>query len=149
MSNAFVPIGSQLKIGDQHSGETFTAISEVNRISGLGWTRDVVETTNLDTTGGYRTWLPTFRDGETITIDMNMTVANWDQFRDIFETQDEENESWDFQIVLKAGAVTKYTWEFQAFIIGLKLGDISFDDKQSMSVDLKITGAPTETSGGA
>jgi hypothetical protein len=80
---------------------------------------------------------------------MNMTVANWDQFRDIFETQDEENESWDFQIVLKAGAVTKYTWEFQAFIIGLKLGDISFDDKQSMSVDLKITGAPTETSGGA
>ncbi len=147
MSNAFVPIGSQLKIGDAHSGETFTAVSEVNRISGVGWSRDMVQTTSLDTTGGYRTWLPTFRDGDVITVDMNMTVANWDKFRDIFETQDEEIESWDFQVVLKAGAVTKYTWEFQAFVQSCRLGDITFDDKQSMTIELKITGAPTETSG--
>lgn len=147
MSSAFVPIGTQLKIGDQHSAETFTAVSEVNRISGLGWTRNMVETTSLDTTGGYRTFLPTFRDGEVITLDMNFTVANWDKFRDIFETQDEESESWDFQIVLKAGAVTKYTWEFQAFVQSVRVGDIGFDDKLSMVIELKITGAPVETSG--
>lgn len=147
MSNAFVPLGTQLKIGDRHSAETFTAISEINRISGFGWTRNMIETTNLDTSGGYRTFLPTFRDGETVTLDMNMTVANWDKFRDLFESQDEESESWDFQLVLKAGATTKYTWEFQAFVQSLRLGDISFDDKMSMQIELKITGAPVETSG--
>ena len=147
MSNAFVPIGSQLQIGDKHSGEVFTAIAEVNRISGLGWSRNMVETTSLDTTGGYRTYLPTFRDGEVVTIDMNFTVANWDQFRDLFETQVTETDSWDFRIVLKAGTVTKYTWEFQAFVQRIMLGDVTFDDKQSASVELKITGAPVETSG--
>ncbi len=147
MSNAFVPIGTQLKIGDKHSGETFTAVSEINRISGFGWTRNMVETTSLDTLGGYRTYLPTFRDGETITLDMNFTVANWDKFLDLFESQDEESESWDFQIVLKAGATTKFTWEFQAFVQSIRMGDISFDDKQAMVIELKITGAPTVTSG--
>lgn len=147
MSNAFVPIGSQLQIGDQHSAEVFTAVSEINRISGLGWTRNMVETTSLDTTGGYRTYLPTFRDGEVVTIDMNFTVANWDRFRDIFESQEEEADSHDFRIVLKAGAVTKYTWEFQAFIQSIRVGDITFDDKVSLTMELKITGAPVETSG--
>jgi len=147
MSNAFVPIGTQFLIGDKHSGETFTAVAEVNRISGLGWSRDLVETTSLDTTGGYRTWLPTLRDGDEITVDMNFTVVNWDKFRDIFESQEEESDSWDFRINIKAGAVSKYTWEFQAFIRNIAVGDISPDDKLSMSLTLKITGAPTETSG--
>ena len=147
MSEAFVPIGSLFQIGDKHSGEVFTSVSEVNRISGLGWSRNMVETTSLDTTGGYRTYLPTFRDGETITVDMNFTVANWDKFRDLFETQAAETDSWDFRIVLKAGAVTKYTWEFQAFVQRLMVGDITPDDKQSISMELKVTGSPTETSG--
>lgn len=147
MSEAFVPIGSQFQIGDKHSGETFTAVAEVNRISGLGWSRNMVETTSLDSTGGYRTYLPTFRDGETVTVEMNFTVANWDKFRDLFESQEEESDSWDFRIVLKAGVTTKYTWEFQAFVQNIRLGDITPDDKQSVTVELKITGAPTETSG--
>lgn len=147
MSQAFVPIGTQFKLGDKHSAETFVAVAEVNKISGFGWSRNMVETTSLDTTGGYRTYLPTFRDGDVITLDMNMTVANWDKFRDVFESQDEETDSLDCQIVLKAGATTKYTWEFEAFVQSIKLGDITFDDKQSMQVELKITGAPIETSG--
>jgi hypothetical protein len=147
MSYAFVPIGTQFKLGDKHSSETFTAVAEINSISGFGWSRNMVETTSLDTTGGYRTYLPTFRDGEVLTLDMNWTVANWDKFRDEFESQDEEVDSIDCQIVMKAGATTKYTWEFTAFIQSIAIGDITPDDKVSMKVQLKITGAPEETSG--
>ena len=78
---------------------------------------------------------------------MNWTVANWDKFRDEFESQDEEVDSIDGQIVMKAGATTKYTWEFTAFIQSIAIGDITPDDKVSMKVQLKITGAPEETSG--
>jgi predicted secreted protein len=147
MSNAFVPIGTQLQIGDQHSGETFTAVSEVNRISGFGWSRNMVEITSLDSTGGYREYLPTFRDGQVITVDMNMTVANWDKFRDIFETEDDAAEALDYRLVVKAGTTTKYTWEFNAFVQSIKLGDIDFNNKLSMTVELRITGVPVETSG--
>jgi hypothetical protein len=147
MSNAFVPIGTQFQIGDQHSAETFVAVSEVNSISGLGWTRNMIETTTLDTTGGYCTWLPTFRDGDVITLNMNFTVANWDRFRDLFESQDEEADSIDCRIVLKAGVTIKYTWEFTAFIQKVSLGDITVDDKVNQIIEVKITGAPVETSG--
>lgn len=147
MSNAFVPIGTQLQIGDQHSGETFTAISDVNKISGLGWSRNLVEITSLDSTGGYREYLPTFRDGQVLNLEMNMTVANWDKFRDIFETEDEAEDSMDYRLVLKAGTSIKYTWEFNAFIQSIKLGDIDFNNKLGMNVELRITGSPEETSG--
>jgi hypothetical protein len=147
MSQAFLPTGSQFKIGDAHSGETFTAVAEVNRISGLGWSRDFADTTSLDTTGGYQTMLPKLRKGDQITIDMNWTVANWDKFRDIFESEDEETDAMDYQVVLKAGATTKYTWEFNAFIGSVKVGDITPDEKLSMTVTLQVTGPPTETSG--
>mgnify|MGYP007128608512 CR=1 FL=1 len=147
MSQAFVPIGTVLQIGDKHSAEVFTSVSEVNRISGFGWTRTMIETTSLDTTGGYRTYIPTFRDGEVITLDMNFTVHNWDKFRDLFESQDEEIDSMDFRIVLKAGTTTKYTWEFEAYVQSIRVGDLTPDDKVSMVVELKVTGAPVETSG--
>lgn len=147
MTQAFLPIGSEFQIGDQHSAETFTKVAEVNRISGLGWSRDFADTTSLDTTGGYQTLLPKLRKGDQITIDLNFTVANWDRFRDIFETEDEEEDALDYRIVLKAGATTKYTWEFNAYIQGLKLGDVTPDEKQSMQVVVQITGPPVETSG--
>jgi len=147
MTQAFLPIGSEFQIGDQHSAETFVKVAEVNRISGFGWSRDFADTTSLDTTGGYQTLLPKLRKGDQITIDLNFTVANWDRFRDIFETEDEEEDALDYRIVLKAGATTKYTWEFNAYIQGLKLGDVTPDEKQSMQVVVQITGPPVETSG--
>ncbi len=147
MSNAFLPLGTQFQIGDQHSGETFVAVAEVNSISGFGWSRDFKDTTSLDTLGGYSTMIPGLRKGEMMTLNLNWTVANWDRFRDLFESEEEENESMDYRIVLKAGAVTKYTWEFNAFLGGIKLGDITPDSKLDMIIQLQITGAPVETSG--
>lgn len=146
-SQAFVPIGTLFQIGDRLSAETFVSVAEVNKISGVGWSRTMIDTTSLDTTGGYRTYLPTFRDGDVITVDMNFTPANWDRFRDIFESQAQAVDAIDFRLVLKAGTVTKYTWEFQAFVQNLKLGDIVTTDKMSLQIQLKITGAPSETSG--
>lgn len=147
MSEAFLPIGSEFQIGDQHSAETFTKVAEVNSISGLGWTRDMKDTTSLDTTRGYATMLPGLRKGEVLTVSLNFTVANWDRFRGLFESEDDELDAMDYRVVLKAGVTTKYTWEFNGFVQGIKVGDITPDNKLDMQAMIQITGAPTETSG--
>ena len=54
-SNAFVGVGTQLKRSNMETGsEDYTAISEVTNIAGPTMTRDSVEVTSLDSTGGYR-----------------------------------------------------------------------------------------------
>lgn len=147
MAGEFVPLGTLFQIGDQHSGEVFTTVSGVQKISGMGWSRDMKETTALDSSGGYRTYLPSFRKGEVVSLELGFTAAGWDKFRDIFETQAAETDSWDFRVVLKAGsATTKYTWEFQGFIQSIKLGDINKDDFVVLNVEIQITGAPVEYS---
>lgn len=145
MGDAFLPIGSEFQIGDQHSAETFTKVAELNRISGVGWSRDMKDVTTLDDT--YQKLLPGLRKGDVVTLDLNFTVANWDRFRDIFETEDDETDALDYRAVIKAGAVTKYTFEFNGFVQGIKLGDVQPDEKLSMQAMIQITGLPVETSG--
>ena len=138
MSESFIPARSLFQIGDKHSGETFTSVSEVLRISGLGWARSMVSVVHLGTLSGYNSYLPTFRDGEVLTATMNFTAANWDRFRDLFYTQESDSDFWDFRVVLMANTVVKYTWEFQAFVQKIMLGTISPDDKQIVNMELKI-----------
>ena len=145
MGEAFLPIGSEFQIGDQHSAETFTKVAELNRISGVGWSRDMKDVTTLDDT--YQKLLPGLRKGDVVTLDLNFTVANWDRFRDIFETEDDETDALDYRTVIKAGAITKYTFEFNGFVQGIKLGDVQPDEKLSMQAMVQITGLPVESSG--
>jgi hypothetical protein len=53
------------------SASTYAAIGEVNSITGPNMSREFIDTTALDTSGGYRTFIPSFRDGGEITLDVN------------------------------------------------------------------------------
>ena len=45
------------------SGGTFAAVAEIPSISGPNMTRDTIDVTDLDSTGGYREFIAGFRDG--------------------------------------------------------------------------------------
>jgi predicted secreted protein len=136
MSNAIAGVGAQFKRGNGVSPETFTALAEVNSITGPGMTRDFIDVTSLDSTGGYREFIGGFRDGGTVTLNMNFTLSGYNKMLDDFQDEDSVN----YQIVIPDTGATTLT--FAAFVTDLPLS-ITPDDKVTIDVTLKITGAVT------
>lgn len=72
MSNAWWAYGSQFKIGDDGTAETFTKVAEIIDINGPGMSRDAIDVTNQDSTSGWREYIAGMRDGGEVSI-----TANW------------------------------------------------------------------------
>jgi predicted secreted protein len=135
---AIAGVGTAFKRGNGASPEVFTAIAEVNSITGPGMTRDFIDVTSLDSTGGYREFIGGFRDGGQLTLNMNFTYAGYNAMLTDYESDDAVN----YQIVLSDS--TETTIDFAAFVTDLPL-DIKPDDRVTVSVTLKITGQVTLT----
>jgi predicted secreted protein len=136
---AIAGVGAIFKRGDGTSSETFTAIAEVNSIDGPGMTRDTIDTTSLDTAGGFRTYITGFRDGGDVTLVMNFTRDGYEAMRIDFTTDDSVN----YQIVLPDEGAT--TLDFAGRVTDLPMSIVP-DDKITMTVTIKITGEVTLSS---
>jgi predicted secreted protein len=133
-SNAISGVGTQFKRSNMSSSPTFTAIAEINKITGPNMSRGTIDVTSLDSTGGYREFIGGFRDGGTVQFDMNFTLAGYIAMKDDFES----DELRDYQIVMPDAGNT--TFEFAALVTELPL-DIPMDDKITCSVTLKVSGS--------
>ena len=139
VSNAFSGVGTSFKAGDGASSESFTAIAEVNSIDGPNKTRSTIDVTSLDSTGGYREFIASFRDAGEVTLSMNFTRDGYDEMNDFFELATTRN----YQIVLSDTGAT--TFDFAAYVTALGMA-VPMDDKVTASVTLKISGQVTMTS---
>lgn len=138
-SNAISGVGTSFTRGDDlSSGTAFTAIAEVNSISGPNLSRDTIDVTSLDSTGGFREFIGGFRDGGEVTLEMNFTLDGYDTIKDDFDSDDLR----DYQIVLPDTGAT--TFEFSALVTNLGLA-IPMDDKITCDVTLKVSGQLTIT----
>jgi len=117
-----------------------TALAEVNSINGPGMTRDFIDVTSLDSIGGYREFIAGFRDGGTVTLNMNFTRATYDLMKEDFENDDEQI----YEIVLPDDDVTSV--EFLGLVTELPL-TIPTDDKVTADVTIKVSGQVTVNSG--
>lgn len=133
MSKAIAGVGTQF----YRNG---TALAEVNSINGPGMTRDFIDVTSLDSTGGYREFTAGFRDGGTVTLNMNFTRATYDLMKADFENDEEQI----YEIVLPDDDVTSV--EFLGLVTELPL-TIPTDDKVTADVTIKVSGAVTVNSG--
>lgn len=133
-------VGTSLKRSpDDSSASSYTAISEINSINGPNMSREMIDTTSLDTTGGYRTFVPSFRDGGEVILSCNFDRDNYITFLNDFQSSDISY----WQIVFPDTGNT--TFEFAAYVSAL--GQASpLDDKLTMDVTLKISGALTVSS---
>ena len=73
VSNAIAGVGSQFLRERDNSSGTFLAIAEVGSITGPNLSRASIDVTSLDSTGGYREFIGSFRDGGELTFEMNFT----------------------------------------------------------------------------
>ena len=131
--------GSQFKRGDGASAEAFTAIAEINSIDGPNMSRETIDVTSLDSVGGYREFITSFRDGGQVDLDCNFTLAGYAAFLADFQFDDSVN----YQIVWPDTGAT--TLDFAAYIINVG-SSTPMGDKIQMKATVKITGAVTLSS---
>jgi len=137
MSNAISGVGTKFRRWD---GTNWVDIAEINSITGPNKTRDTIDVTSLDSTGGYREFIGGFRDGGTVTLPMNFTRNTYDTMNTDFEDDTLQN----YEIFLPDVEGTSF--EFEALVTELGLG-IPADDKVTADVTLKVSGKVTINSG--
>ena len=132
-SNAISGVGT---VFQRWSGSVWEKIAEVNSISGPSMTRDFIDVTSLDSTGGFREFITGFRDGGTVSLTMNFTRTSYDKMLLDFE----DDEPHYYEIVLPDDVNTSF--EFCGYVTELPL-EIPTDDKITANVTIKVSGKVT------
>lgn len=117
------------------------SIANVRSISGPTQSAGDIDVSHLGTSGGYREYLPSFRDGGTVTFEVfydpsensHLTMAGG--LPRHFNEQD--TDTWT--LTLSSGDAI----EFDARVSELSGPNVSVDDAATMSVTLKVSGAVT------
>jgi len=118
---------------NRYSGSAWVALAEVSNISGPSKSRETIDVTSFDSTGGYREFIGSLRDGGEVSLNMNFTAAAYEIMNDDFEDDDLQQ----YQIVLPDSAAT--TFEFSGLVTGLPL-EVPLDDKITANVTIKVSG---------
>ncbi len=137
MSNAVAGVGTRFR---RWSGSAWADIAEINSITGPGMSRDTIDVTSLDSTGGYREFIGGFRNGGTVALGMNFSRVTYDLMKDDFESDVNKH----YEIVLPDSEHT--TLEFEGLVTELPL-TIPADDKITADVTIQISGQVTINSG--
>ncbi len=127
-----VSMGTTIKKGT-------TVIALLTSIDGLNLKSDTVETTALDTTGGYKTFLPTIKDAGEVAISGHFDYTAHEGFLTDFEAMTTQAYTIEFPDKL---TTTGTTWSFSAVVTdyhtSAALGAlVKFD------ATLKVSGKPT------
>lgn len=137
MSDAVAGVGT---VFSRDPGSGFVAIAEINSIGGPSMTRETIDVTSLDSTGGYREFITGFRDAGEVTLSMNFTRATYE----LMKTDFESSTALDYKIALPDDDNTELT--FDGLVTNLPL-DVPMDDKITADVTIKISGQVTLASG--
>ena len=131
MSNAFSGVGSKFR---RYSGAAWVAIAEVKSVSGPTMSREMIDVTSLDSTGGYREFIPSFRDGGTVTLAMLFTYAGYNLLKTDFQSDTLK----DYEILLSDGS----SITFSGYVQDLPV-NVTFDDAVTSDTTIKVTGEVT------
>ena len=119
---------------------SWTDIAEIVTITGPSMSRDTIDVTSLSSTGGYRQWIPGFRDGGTVVLAMIFRRDNFDTMKADFESDSLQN----YEILINDAESTSL--EFEGFVTEMPL-TIPADAAVTMDVTIKITSEPVVNSG--
>ncbi|MFA5420140.1 MAG: phage tail tube protein [Bacteroidales bacterium] len=136
MPNAFSGVGTRFYRALVDIQDEYHTIAEVNSISGPGMTRDTIDVTSLDSTGGYREFITSFRDAGEISLSMNFTHDGYT----VMKTDFEASAARYYKIVLPNTEQTVF--KFAGFVTSCPIA-IPMDDKVTADVTIKISGQVT------
>lgn len=143
-SNAKVGLGVAIQIGDGGSPEQFATIAEVPSFDGPNETMEFVDKTTLQSTGGYREWLPHLKDGGEVTIPMRFDPTHPTQdgqtgLKQKYNDRDRTN----FRIDCGPAGVS-IRFDFAAYVQNVGLA-VAVDNLIERPVTLKVDGPVVET----
>jgi predicted secreted protein len=138
-TQAISGVGTILAIGNGASPEVFTPLAEVRTIDGPNEEAQSLEATNLDSTGGYREYIPGFLDGGDLNFEANWTLGAYGVVKALFQARAVRN----WKITYPNDEAS--TEIFSGFIRSLGKA-IDFNDIIKSSVTLKVTGVVDLTS---
>ena len=136
-SSAVAGVGTSFR---RWNGANWVVIAEINSITGPSMSRDVIDVTSLDSTGGYREFIAGFRDPGTIVLSMNFVRSTYEIMKTDFESDTLQN----YEIYLSDAEHTSF--EFEGLVTELPL-TIPADNKIMADVTIKISGQVTINSG--
>jgi len=128
--------GTQFLRGNGAEPEVFTALANVNNISGPAFTRAVIDVTAHDSPDAWMESVGGLKDGGEITIDLNYDPAAHDSL--IADLSDTDPRS--YRVVFPDTDAT--SWTFPAILTGFEV-TAPIDDKLTASLTYKVAGKPT------
>lgn len=145
VSKAVAGVGAQIQKWNPDAGPAaWQTIAEVTNITGPSASREMIDVTSLNTTGGYRKFIGSFRDAGTINLALNFTNDGLNTMKTDFESAAEVN----YQISIKdadddavAGEtlVLGTSLVFKGLVQEMPL-TIPTDAQVTMDVVIKVTG---------
>jgi predicted secreted protein len=139
MGQPIAGVGTKFKRWDSALG-SWEEIAQINSIAGPGMTRDVIDTTALDTEGGYRTFITGFRNPGTVKLSMNFTRETYEKMKEDFESAVVQN------YLIHLPDVAETVLEFEGLVTELPL-TIAPGDKVTADVSIQISGQVSLSSG--
>lgn len=116
-----------------------TAVAELTSIDGVSVSMDTVETTTLDTVGGYRTFINGLKDAGEVSISGHFVYSAHNAMMADFES----GASSSYTIEFPDRIATKGTqWTFTAIVTAFGTS-VDLEDLISFEATLKISGKPT------
>jgi GH25 family lysozyme M1 (1,4-beta-N-acetylmuramidase)/predicted secreted protein len=128
-----VSMGTQLKKGT-------TVIALLTSIDGLNLKSDTVETTALDTAGGYKTFLSTTKDAGEVSIGGHFDYTAHGDFLNDFEAMTIQAYTIEFPDAGPTGVGT--TWNFSAVVTDYHTS-VDLGSLIKFEATLKVSGKPT------
>ncbi len=142
MPEATRSLGTKLQIGKGPTPAPVT-VAKLSSIGGLELSADTIDTTALDSDGGYRDSIAGFKDAGEVSLEgyfVPQVGQGQKELYDLFESGTKE----DFAIVFPESLGAK--WEFKGIVVGFSTG-ADLEDPLSFSATIKVTGKPTLTLG--
>lgn len=116
-----------------------TAIAELTSIDGISVSADTIETTTLDTVGGYRTFLNGLKDAGEVSISGHFVYASHNSMMADFESGATNS----YTIEFPDKATTSGTkWTFSAIVTAFSTS-ADLEDLIGFEATLKVSGKPT------
>lgn len=127
-------VGTKFYIGTT----TGSAVAELSSIGGLSLSADTVESTSLDSTGGYRTFVQGFKDGGEVSLSGFFNPGSTASQKTLYTNYDN-------------GTIATYTiafptaisanWQFSGIVTAIETG-AELEDNVTFDCTLKVTGKP-------
>lgn len=137
-SKPFAPVGLTLGYSTEEVASTYTLVGQLTSLNGPTQSKETIDVTSFDSSGGYREFIDGFKDGGEISGDMNFTSESFQAMQTLFDS----NSDIHWKISLPNEEKTEITFDGK---LTSNQMSASVGDKVSASITIKVSGKVTIT----